>query len=316
MPKISVVIPTYNRRVEVMEAVASVRAQTAEVFEILVIDDGSTDDTEKCFAELKPPVRYLRIANQGVSAARNHGVNAALGDWIAFLDSDDEWHSDKLAKQIACVEKTGSKVCFSGCENDAGGRLDDLELMDPSLGLGEYKSYPPTDYRLFRHPRHPYIQSLLVEKCALLRVGLFDESLRVAEDTKLVYRLVMSYGYSVVNQTLMTICRKGNRCGLSDNNEASAAAVRFECYTRVQAEFYWAMLVRDPQVARILRANHGYFVSRWAELAAVLGKFPLARSLGREGLISGGNLKSRIRSVLIWISPLLYGKFSRRKWGV
>ena len=316
MPRISVVIPTYNRQVEVMEAVASVRAQTAEVFEILVIDDGSTDDTAKRFAEMKPPVRYIRIANQGVSAARNHGVNAALGDWIAFLDSDDEWHPEKLAKQMACIEKTGSKVCFTGCENERKGRLDDLELMDPSLGLGEFKSYPLSDYRFFRHPRHPYIQSLLVEKSALLRVGLLDESLRVAEDTKLVYRLVMSYGYSVVNQALMTICRKGDRCGLSDNNEPRAAAVRFECYTRVQAEFYWAMLARDPQVARILRANHGYFVSRWAELAAVLGEFPLARTLGREGLNSGGNLKSRIRSILIWLSPLLYGKFSCRKWKV
>ena len=73
------------------------------------------------------------------------------------------------------------------------------------IGLGEWKSYPPTDYRLFRHPRHPFIQSLLVERSALLRAGLFDESLRVAEDTKLVYRLVMSYGYSVVNQTLMAV---------------------------------------------------------------------------------------------------------------
>lgn len=316
MRKISVVIPTYNRRVQVVEAVASVMAQTVAVAEILVIDDGSTDDTEEHLSRMGAPVRYMRIENQGVSAARNLGVIAACGDWIAFLDSDDEWHSQKLSKQLECIDETGAKVCLTSCKNDEGGRLDDLERMDPSLERGEYKSYPPTDYRFFLHPRHPYIQSLLVEKSTLIRCGLFDETLRVAEDTKLLYRLVMCNGYSLVNEPLVTICRKRSICGLSDNNEPRAAAQRYECYTRVQTEFYWAMLAREPQVAQVLRDNRGYFVSRWAEMASVLGEFSLARNLGHEGVISGGNFKSRIRSILIWLSPLLYGKFSRHKWKV
>lgn len=316
MPKISVVIPTYNRRAEVLEAIASVLAQTTKVVEVIVVDDGSTDDTEEHVGRLEAPVRYFKTKNQGVSAARNHGIQVATGDWIAFLDSDDEWYPEKLARQIVCIEKTGAAVCFSGCENEAGERLDDLAAMDPALGHGESKFYPPADSRFFRHSRHPFIQSALVKRDTLLRAGLFDESLRVAEDTKLIYRLVMDHGYASVNECLMKVCRKRDTCGLSDDNEPRAAMQRFECYTRVQAELYWPMLRRDPLVAEIMRANHGYFVSRWAELAAVLGEFKLARKLGREGLQSGGNFKSRIRSLLILISPRFFRGLMRRKWHV
>ena len=311
---ISVVIPTYNRRAEVLEAIASVLAQTLEVSEIIVIDDGSTDDTEEHVARLEAPVRYIRTKNQGVSAARNHGIQQSKSDWIAFLDSDDEWHPEKLARQVACIDKTGSSVCFTGCEDEAGKRLDDMAVMDPELVLGESKCYPPTDPRFFLHARHPFIQSALIKKDALLEAGLFDESLRVAEDTKLIYRLVINHGYAAVNQCLMIVCRKRNVCGLSDDNEPRAAMHRFECYTRVQSEFYWAMLRQNQVVAKILRSNHGYFVSRWAELAAVLGEFELARQLGREGLQSGGSLKSRVRSLLIMTSPRLFGSLMRRKW--
>lgn len=314
MLKISVVIPTYNRREQVLEAVASVMAQTSAPFEIVVVDDGSTDDTARYFETMGDPVRYHRTENRGVSAARNHGVNVSRGDWIAFLDSDDEWHPEKLEHQVACVGKTGAKVCFAGSEDEDGNRLDDLAVMDSSLSDAESKAYPPTDHRLFRHPRHPFIQSALIEKKALLRAGLFDESLRVAEDTKLIYRLVMNHGYGAVNEKLVRICRKRTTRGLSDDDEPKIAALRHECYTRVQSEFYLPMLSRDAGAAKVLRANHGYFVSRWAELACVNGEARLARSLGREGLFSGGDLKSRVRSLLILLWPAAFGCFAKRKW--
>ncbi len=316
MQKISVIIPTYNRRTEVVGAIASVLAQTIKVSEIIVVDDGSTDDTEDHVGRMESPVRYIKTLNQGVSAARNHGIHVATGDWIAFLDSDDKWYPEKLARQFACIEKTGAKVCFSGCEDESGDRLDDLAMMDPDLGLGESRIYPAADPRFFRHSRHPFIQSAVVERNTLLRAGLFDESLRVAEDTKLIYRLVMDHGHAAVNECLMLISRKRDTCGLSDDNEPRAAMLRFECYTRVQAELYWPMLRRDPQVAELLRANHGYFVSRWAELAAVTGNLELARSLGREGLRSGGDVKSWIRSLLVLISPQFFRRLMRRKWNV
>lgn len=314
MRNISVIIPTYNRRHEVVVAIASILAQTAKVHEIIIVDDGSTDDTEEYIRRIDAPLRYIKTPNQGVSAARNHGILIAEGDWIAFLDSDDEWYPEKLTRQLACIENTGALVCFSGCENESGERLDDLDVMDPELALGESRAYPPAYPDFFIHARHPFIQSALVNKKVLLRAGLFDESLRVAEDTKLIYRLVMEHGYAVVNECLTMVSRERGICGLSDDNEPRAAMLRYECYTRVQAELYWPMLRRNAVVARMLRANHGYFTSRWAELAAVNGEHELARSLGREGLMAAGNLKSRVRSLLILISPSFFGRLMRSKW--
>jgi glycosyltransferase involved in cell wall biosynthesis len=314
MPGISVIIPTYNRRKQVLEALASVRAQTHAPFEILVVDDGSTDDTEEHVGQLGGTVRYFKTRNRGVSSARNHGIQMAEGDWIAFLDSDDEWDPGKLARQVACVERTGAKVCLTGCENEEGMRLDDLEAMDPFLDAGGEETYSSSDYRFFRHPRHPYIQTALVSRQALLEIGGFDETLRVAEDTKLLYRLVMAHGYAAVNEPMVRICRKRNECGLSDDPDPSIAALRYDCYARVQSEFSRAMMGRDQNVAEALNANYRYFVSRRAELACVLRDAPLARTLGREGLAPGGDVKSRLRSLLILISPQAFGAFARRKW--
>jgi Predicted glycosyltransferases len=314
MPEISVIIPTYNRRKQVLEALASVRAQTLAPAEILIVDDGSTDDTEEHVANLGGTVRYVKKTNGGVSSARNHGIRMATGEWIAFLDSDDEWDPGKLARQMECVERTGAKVCLTGCTNEEGTRLDDLEAMDPNLGAGDERFYPSFDYRFFRHPRHPYIQTALVSRESLLDIGGFDETLRVAEDTKLLYRLVMNHGYAAVNAPLVRICRKRSECGLSDDRDPSIAALRYDCYARVQSEFSQAMADRDRIVSDAMRANYRYFVSRRAELACVLRDASLARSLGREGLGSGGDFKSRVRSLLILVSPHAFGTFARRKW--
>ena len=100
-PWVSVIIPTYNRAALVAEALASVQAQTYRDFEIVVVDDGGTDGTAAALAEWRE-VKVLRHSRRrGVSAARNTGINAARGQWLAFLDSDDLWLPDKLARQIA-----------------------------------------------------------------------------------------------------------------------------------------------------------------------------------------------------------------------
>ncbi|MBI5582840.1 MAG: glycosyltransferase [Deltaproteobacteria bacterium] len=98
-PLISVIIPTYNRAPLVVEAVDSVLAQSCRDFELIVIDDGSTDDTEARLALLRGRLHYLRQERSGVSAARNRGLALASGEWVAFLDSDDLWLPRKLELQ-------------------------------------------------------------------------------------------------------------------------------------------------------------------------------------------------------------------------
>ena len=100
-PLVSVIIPTYNRAALVAEALASVKAQTFRDFEIVVVDDGGTDGTWEALSAGQE-IRVLRHPRRrGVSAARNTGINAARGQWLAFLDSDDLWLPDKLARQMA-----------------------------------------------------------------------------------------------------------------------------------------------------------------------------------------------------------------------
>lgn len=314
--RISVVIPTYNRATRVMGAVESVLRQSVPVHEVVVVDDGSTDGTPALFSDLHSKVRYIRKRNGGVSSARNAGVLAAGGDWIAFLDSDDTWHPDKIARQLACLEETGAKVCFSSGTDETGTPIDDLRRMFPGVPEGGFGAVRGGDPVIFSHPRHPGVISMLARRDILIAAGLFDESLRVAEDTKLIYRLCLDHGFAVVVEPLVNLCRKRAEKGLSDDDRPGIAAERYECYARVQSEFYWPMLSRDPATARIIRSNLGYFLSRRAELACALGDDRTARLLGREAFHFGTDPKTRLRGALAMAVPFLCRGPWRKKWRI
>jgi glycosyltransferase involved in cell wall biosynthesis len=109
--RISVVIPCYNAAGFLPETLASVLRQTYPPYEVLVVDDGSSDDSASAGASFGPPVRVIRQANQGESVARNRGIDEARGDWVAFLDADDQWDPAKLQRQVACLDGQCLAVC-------------------------------------------------------------------------------------------------------------------------------------------------------------------------------------------------------------
>ncbi len=149
------VIPTYNRAEMVVEAVQCVLAQTHSNTEIIVVDDGGTDDTPQRLAEFGPRVLYLRQANQGVAAARNAGIRRASGEFVAFLDSDDLWHQRKLEIQMDYLRRhpeVGIVVCHwdlrpgrLALRPAAGRREPDRCRADVLRALGRA--------RVFRHQR-------------------------------------------------------------------------------------------------------------------------------------------------------------------
>lgn len=309
---ISVVIPTFNRAHRIRRAVRSALAQSRPPDEVLVVDDGSTDDTIAALAPLMRHIRYIRKPNGGAASARNRGILQAAGDWIAFLDSDDAWDFRKLEHQAACVSRTGAEACFCLSTDESGAPLDHGATTH-DMPIEEF--FPAGDTRLFKSGRHPFVQSMLATKDALTACGMFDQTLTVAEDTKLIYRLALQKGYAMVNKHLVTVHRIRESPGLSDTMDAPGAYRRYECYTRVQAEFVPQLAGRDAEAACVLRRNQLYFKSRQAELACALNHRQAARHLALGALDPAAGWKCMARNLFILAAYPLARRHFTRKWG-
>ena len=147
-PKVSVIVPTYNSDRYVVQAVGSVLAQTYPNYELIVVDDGSTDNTHQVLKPYFDQLRYVYQNNQGVAAARNRGIELATGEFIAFLDADDVFLPEKLAKEIACFEKQPElDMVISGWRivNEHGEAISDVRLWEyaPQLDLKTAVLYKP-----------------------------------------------------------------------------------------------------------------------------------------------------------------------------
>jgi len=314
MPRISVVIPTYNRAAQVPAAIRCVLEQSLPPHEVIVIDDGSTDDTAEALAPLMEQIRYIRTENRGVSAARNRGIREATGDWIAFLDSDDTWHPEKLRKQSECAAANNAKICFCVCTNEDDEPIDGMGAMDPGLPDGGCAFYPPGDFRIFKKPGHPVLQTMLAEKTELLELGGFDESLRVAEDHELIHRLVFRHGYALHNERMVVLCRKRNFTGLSDAKDAHTAFINHQCYIRVWSAARARLLAHDPESAATAGRRLLYFLSRQAEICCVLDRKAVAKSHALAGISFGAAARDLARNLLVLLAfPLARRAFSK-KW--
>lgn len=188
MPRVSVIIPTYNRRDYVQEAIDSVLAQTFTDYEIIVIDDGSTDGTgEALRARYGDRIHYEWQGNQGESVARNRGIELARGEYIAFLDSDDLWLPEKLEKQVAYLDAhldTGAVFCQSLIIDSEGNPWPSNQI----LGLDIHTEDLILDNLLCNNIiSAPMI--LLVRRNIINKVGGFDTSIRYGEDWDFSIRL-------------------------------------------------------------------------------------------------------------------------------
>lgn len=125
--QVSVIIPTYNRAGSAVRAVESVLSQTYANLDVIVVDDGSTDDTGRLLEQYARRIRYLKLPHRGLPAiSRNEGLKAARGEFIAFLDDDDTWHQNKLEKQLECMEQTQTQAICSNAHRIRDNRQDDL----------------------------------------------------------------------------------------------------------------------------------------------------------------------------------------------
>ena len=222
-PLISVVIPTFNRALQVQAALKSVLAQTYPEFEVIVVDDGSTDETGEAVQEIirahgtgAKQIRYLFQPNQGQSVARNKGTDEARGEWVAFLDSDDVWFPEKLEWQVRAIEKFEGRCC--ACITDA--RLVD-NLGTETTAFHEsgkrYETIIGMDSqavkRLARSFDHFWTSSLLARVDVIRQVGKFDPTLIFNEDNDLFFRLSLATSYCYVNKPLLVVDRSCSPLG-------------------------------------------------------------------------------------------------------
>lgn len=182
-PLISVIIPSYNRAHIIEKSVRSVLAQTFADFELLIIDDGSTDNTREVIEGMKDGrIRYVYQENAGACAARNHGISLAQGQYVAFHDSDDLWYPDKLEKQLHCIEETGSDIVIcklAMCHPDGS-----KTLLPKRVGEG----FITRDDDIFGFGT----QNVFARRCVVENV-LFDPAMPRYQDMEWLYRALKSY---------------------------------------------------------------------------------------------------------------------------
>jgi glycosyltransferase involved in cell wall biosynthesis len=230
--RVSVVIPTYQRAHDCHAAVMSALEQELPPLEVLVCDDGSTDETEALFTRLAhedPRVRYLRLAkNRGTPApARNLGIANALGHWIAFLDSDDRWRVDKLAVQQEAISSGAYDVVASDATKGSGGPYFGLSVpSEPTRG--DFLTHNPI-----------IVSSAVARRSVLLAGGGFAQSvggfkITGVEDYGVWLKLAdQGARFLVIPEPLVTYADSGDRMsGAIARQEAGVAAVRWRLWCR------------------------------------------------------------------------------------
>ncbi len=312
-PIISVVIPAFNREHCVANAVESALAQTFDDFEIIAIDDGSSDGTANVLKKFGQAIRLVHQKNRGVSAARNTGIRAARGKWIAFLDSDDHWHPEKLEQQLKALQKHSAKICFTRCVNTQNEPFRDLEFISATSHESQIYSVKNAIDAVCLSPRHPMIQTMVIEKELLENVGLFDESLHAAEDAELIFRLSFFSGFLYIDRPLTTIHENSSN-SLTYSQKLGPLARRNQSYLRLLGQMYWRMSEISPEKLSVMRKRMGYFISRRAEIACAAGEQPVARALARDGIFFAGSFRDFARCAGILLLPYLMRSRAQKKW--
>ncbi len=196
MPSVSVIIPTFNRAHCIREAIHSVLIQSYPDFEIIVVDDGSTDDTETIVRSYESNVSYVYQENRGPSAARNSGIQRARGTYLCFLDSDDLWLKNKLKAQMELIRRSPEvKVCYT----------DEIWIRN-GVRVNQRKIHRKYSGWIFRNCLPLCIispSSVLLHREVFDIIGLFDENLMVCEDYDLWLRVSCRFPITFIDKPLI-----------------------------------------------------------------------------------------------------------------
>jgi glycosyltransferase involved in cell wall biosynthesis len=292
-PRVSVVIPCYNAARYICATIETVFAQGEQDIEVIVVDDGSNDRSVELVRAGFPSVRVVEQANQGVAAARNHGVRMAAGEWIAFLDADDIWLPGKLAAQFAQLEAAaGCRMIYTAWKvwpSDAP-RPDQACLAELAASAGDGARWQGPSGWIYPELLLDCVvwtSTVLAHRSLFDEIGVFDTTLRVGEDYDLwlrasrvtpILRVAHPYALYRIHPASITKSRP------TDNYRARVIGRALE---------KWGMQSPDGQLANS-KAVHQMLAKSWSDFAGAqyhAGDFEHAKRGARQALrLSGSHL--------------------------
>jgi glycosyltransferase involved in cell wall biosynthesis len=217
--KISVIIPTYNRIFFLKRSIDSVLEQSLKPYEVIIVDDGSSDGTSTMIKKNYPKINLICQENKGVSAARNIGIRASSGDWVCFLDSDDEWKKNKLNEQMLAIKKnTNYSFCHSNEEWIKNGKKINQKK--------KHKKYGGDIFKECLDMCRISPSSVMINKSVFDDIGFFNEDLVVCEDYELWLRICAHYKVLFVDEPL--IIKYGGHEGQLSNSIESIEYYRIK----------------------------------------------------------------------------------------
>lgn len=207
-PRVSVVVTTYNQARYIEETLQSVFDQTSPALEVIVVDDGSTDNTPSLLARYEERIRYIRQNNQGVASSRNTGIALAQGEYVALLDGDDIWEPRKLAAQIEAARRfpQSGLIISNGVEFDESGILQPSLLRDVGKDLRlqdtQVVTVPYYEQALEWNPIWT-VSQVMIPRAVLQTVGVSDSSFQCGSDYDLYLRIADTYDLTFIMERLV-----------------------------------------------------------------------------------------------------------------
>jgi glycosyltransferase involved in cell wall biosynthesis len=285
-PSVSVVIPVHNGEEFVGRAIRSVLSQTFHQLEIIVVDDGSTDHTEDTVRSIEGPITYVRQENKGPAAARNLGVEKSTGDFIAFLDADDEWLPGRLARCLRPMleDHTAGMTFCRSLVNKRGSQWGVFHLE-----FKRYRTFPPV---LWPNPLQ-HASATTCRRSVMERAGGFEESLACYEDQDMWIRIGEAAGVVEVEEALVRLHSREQ--GLSMTADLRTIA---DCRRKVISR----ALDRHPE-------RYGpYTTSLMAEYYLSMGICAYSMKdfgRGRHYLRRSFRLTPTFRAIALWLQTLV-----------
>jgi glycosyltransferase involved in cell wall biosynthesis len=299
---VSVVIPVYNRREEVVEAIQSVLGQTLPPDEVLVVDDGSTDGTADAAERFGGPVRVVRRRNGGPSAARNTGILSARGDLVAFLDSDDMWKPRCLEVLVNLLKLGNLDLAFGDVEVVQGGKVVTPSFLREKAFFPVIRANPqciPNCFALLLIENFIPTSALVARRRALIDAGLFDESLRSVEDRDMWVRVARSGRIGGTTEVVAVVRRSAES---ASGDDLLSSESRIEVLSRY---------AKDPKLTPLQRSMVRRTLSTCYGDAAYIhrknGNQKLAFRSYLRSFVLGGDVKSLACAGMCGVRWLLSG---------